>query len=369
MTPPLTAPDQGQVSGRRGRPRVGRVLLLAPSNGLGGGIERYVETLEWSFAELGVPCHRLDLGRAGVRAHAGLLAEGRAVLRSSPVPARVVLGHRALLPVGMLLAREPTVGGLSVVCHGSEAWGERRRFRRVIEGHLMRRPGIRIAAASSFTAGALAGDGRATILPPGLSREWFQVLVDAGHSMAAPAPGIRVATAFRLESWEEKGLRQLVEAMSALDRRDVRLAVYGTGQPPPDLVRLIAAHKWCTLRPGASDRELAHQLAAADLFVLATRTRPGRRACGEGFGMVLLEAQVAGTAVIAPAHGGSSGAYLEGVTGLAPVDETAEALGEVLGHVLDDPAQMASMGGRAAEWARESFAPERYVQLVARRLL
>ena len=39
------------------------VLLLAPSRGLGGGIERYAETLESAFAEHNVDVHRIDLYR------------------------------------------------------------------------------------------------------------------------------------------------------------------------------------------------------------------------------------------------------------------------------------------------------------------
>ena len=42
-----------------------RVLLLSPSRGLGGGIERYVATLEWAFAAEGVECQRLDLSGPG----------------------------------------------------------------------------------------------------------------------------------------------------------------------------------------------------------------------------------------------------------------------------------------------------------------
>ena len=98
----------------------GGVLLLSPSRGLGGGIERYVTTLEWAFAAEGVPCQRLDLDRAGARAHARLLARGRAILRAGTEPARLVVAHRALLPVATLLARDPAAHGMSVVCHGSE---------------------------------------------------------------------------------------------------------------------------------------------------------------------------------------------------------------------------------------------------------
>src|SRR5208282_2686007 len=87
---------------------LGRVLLLAPSRGLGGGIERYVETLEWAFAAQGIACQRVDLTRPGTRAHLRMLAVGRRLLRAGSEPTRLIVGHRSLLPVATLLAREPT---------------------------------------------------------------------------------------------------------------------------------------------------------------------------------------------------------------------------------------------------------------------
>ena len=81
-----------------------RVLLLSPSCGLGGGIERYVATVEWAFAAECVECQRVDLIRSGASAHARLLIRGRAILRADPAPTRLVVAHRALLPVAALLA-------------------------------------------------------------------------------------------------------------------------------------------------------------------------------------------------------------------------------------------------------------------------
>jgi glycosyltransferase involved in cell wall biosynthesis len=346
-----------------------RVLLLTPSRGLGGGIERYAETLEWAFAAAGVPCQRLDLGGTGPRAHARLLAVTRRALRMGPDLARLVVVHRALLPVAVLAAREPTACGVSAVCHGSEVWNARRRPRRAAERWLMRRPEVRMVAVSAFTAGALQRDCPATVLPPALSRHWFDALADAAAKAPAGGPGIRLATAFRLADWQDKGLPQLAAAVASLGRPDVRLMVYGSGQPPPGLLRLVGSHDWCTLRPGLSDAGLAAELAAADLFVLATRTRAGHRAVGEGFGMALLEAQTAGTPVIVPAHGGSLDAYIEGITGLAPADESVEALAHTLAILLKDPARLAWMGARASQWARGTFAPQQYSQLVVSRLL
>jgi hypothetical protein len=42
-----------------------KVLFLTPSRGLGGGIERYVEALEWAFDHRGVKRWRIDLRGSG----------------------------------------------------------------------------------------------------------------------------------------------------------------------------------------------------------------------------------------------------------------------------------------------------------------
>ena len=189
-------------------------LLLAPSHGLGGGIERYVATVQSALDEAGVATRRLDLAHAGPAGHRALLAAGRTALAGLTGPVRVVAAHRALLPVAALLARSRPLSGISVICHGSDVWGSRWEPRRALESWLMRRRGVRLVAVSSYTAGALITRGQATILPPGLSRRWFGTLVAAagGARSAAGAtagPRLEVMTAFRLDDWRDKGLPEL----------------------------------------------------------------------------------------------------------------------------------------------------------------
>jgi len=347
-----------------------RVILLSPSRGLGGGIERYVETLEWAFAAQGISYQRIDLHRSGSAGQIRMITGVRKLLRETVAPTRLVVGHRAMLPIASLLARDDrSVRGMSVLCYGCDVWDAKFRLRRLAENRLLRRSSVRVVAISSFTAGAISRLRPATILPPGLSGEWFDALVQAAEADRKGRHGIRIVTAFRLAVWREKGLPELMDAVAALGRPDVQLTVCGTGEPPADLLEAVRKQASCTLLPALSDRELAVQLAEADLFVLATRTRTGRRASGEGFGLVLLEAQVAGTPVVGPAYGGSPDAYVDRVTGVAPVDETAAALAEVIGGMLADPQRLEQMGRRAARWSRESFAPERYAQLVVSKLL
>lgn len=346
-----------------------RALLLTPSRGLGGGIERYVETLEWALAEEGVGYRRIDLRRPGVLGHGQMFTEAWKQLRASREPTRLILGHPSLLPVAVALSRESSIRGISVVCHGCEVWGTGLRPRRYVEQRLMRRAAVRVVTASNFTAGALFGGAAATILPPGLSRDWFDALVKASTNESAGEPGIALVTAFRLSDWRDKGLRQILEAVATLGRSDIRLTVCGSGEPSPELLSLVDQYERCALRTGLTDTELARELAQADLFILATRTRRGRRPYGEGFGLVLLEAQVAGTPVVGPAYGGSNEAFVDQLTGVAPVDESAEALTRVLDELVRDPSRLAEMSRRAGEWARACFAPERYASRVVGRLL
>jgi hypothetical protein len=346
------------------------VLLLAPSRGLGGGIERYVQTVQSAFDDAGVVSRRLDLARPGPEGHRALLAQAAAALAGTATPTRLVIAHRALLPVAALLARIRRVGGISVICHGTDVWGGRWSPRRGLENWLMRRPGVRLVAVSSFTAGTLLPRGRATILPPSLSRGWFGELVTAADQAGAGMRrGLEVMTAFRLADWRDKGLVQLTAAIAQLGRADIRLTVCGSGEPSADLLTHIRSYPWCALRAGLTDAGLAARYAQADLFVLATRTRPGRRPSGEGFGLVLLEAQVAGTAVVGPALGGSPEAYLDGVSGATPRDESTAALAAVLDGLVGQPARLAEMGRQGAAWARSRFAPDRYAALAVDRLL
>ncbi|HUN36321.1 MAG TPA: glycosyltransferase family 4 protein [Trebonia sp.] len=348
----------------------GRVLLLAPSRGLGGGIERYVQTVQSAFDDAGILSRRLDLARSGPAGHRALLAQAAAALAATATPTRLVIGHRSLLPVAAILARVRKVSGISVICHGSDVWGGRWSARRGLENWLMGRPGVRLVAASSFTAGTLLGRGRAAILPPGLSAAWFSELVTAADQAPAGQDGdLEIMTAFRLAEWRDKGLPQLTAAIARLGRGDIRLTVCGSGEPPADLLAHVGSYPWCRLRAGLADRDLAARFARADLFVLATRTRPGPRPSGEGFGLVLLEAQVAGTAVVGPALGGSPDAYLDGVTGATPRDESEAALAATLDGLVGQPARLAGMGRRGGAWARERFAPGRYAELAIDRLL
>jgi phosphatidyl-myo-inositol dimannoside synthase len=345
----------------------GTVLLLAPSRGLGGGIERYVSTVEAAFVEGSVRYRRIDLlqpGYAGgLRRRLEFVHEVRRAVRCGPAPVRLVLAHRNLLPVVPIVSRCASFAAATVILHGSELWA----VDGVRGARTMRRSDVRVVAASNFTAGAVAGVCRSRVLHPGVNASWYDLLVEAGTQ--AQAPELRLVTAFRLAMWREKGLPTLLTAIRLLADDQLRLTVCGSGPVPDDLRAAVAPHPWCELAADLSDRELAGQMARAYLFVLCTRTRAGAGSCGEGFGLVLLEAQLAGTPVVAPAHGGSGDAFVPDVTGVAPMDETPQALAAVLGPLLADRRRRAELAQAAAAWARSRFEPARYGRRIIQTLL
>ena len=225
-----------------------RALLLTPSCGLGGGIERYVETIEWSFDAMDIAHRTISLVGAGMAAHARMLFQGRETLRGMSEPTRLVVAHRALLPVAFRLAAESSNAGISVICHGSDIWGMKHSLRWYYERYLMRKANVRVVAVSSFTSGVLSRACPSSVLPPGLSMQWFNDLVKASESARFRSPGAHLVTVFRLGDWQDKGLPELLQAVATLGRPDLRVTVCGNGSPSSDLCGLVAKYPVCSIR-------------------------------------------------------------------------------------------------------------------------
>lgn len=342
-----------------------RALLLAPSTGCGGGIERYASGVEAAFERCGIPYVRLDLRVAGGPPPSLFrkLIFARSVLsalRDSPASTRLVLAHPGLLPLAIAARHVPSYAGTTVHYYGSEVW----RGRRVPGARLTHRDDIRAVTLSSFTSGVLQRSIMANVVVPPLSSSWFTTLVaareaqTAASTLAGPNQPLRLLTVFRLSDWRDKGLPTIMAAAATLDR-PVALTIVGSGDTPQELRDVVRSSPGVRLKANLSDVELAAEYARSDVCVGATRTRTGRAATGEGFGLTLVEAQLAGTAVIAPAYGGSHDTFQAGVTGIAPPDESVGALSRCLQDLANEPVRLAAMSAAAHEWSRVAFDPER----------
>lgn len=199
-----------------------------------------------------------------------------------------------------------------------------------------------------------------TVLHPGVDVRRF---VPAGCDLAVRQRlgwGRRavILTVGRLE--ERKGhdmlLRALPQVRCAVP--EVLYAIVGDGERRPALERLVqelGLERHVQFRGEPSDDELVACYQQCDLFALPNREVNGDL---EGFGMVLVEAQACGKAVIAGASGGTAETLLAGQSGLVVDCRRPQPLAEALVALLTDPARREAMGRAAADWVRRQFAWE-----------
>jgi phosphatidyl-myo-inositol dimannoside synthase len=75
----------------------------------------------------------------------------------------------------------------------------------------------------------------------------------------------------------------------------------------------------------------------------------------EGFGMVLVEAQACGKAVIAGTSGGTAETMRRGETGLLVNCDAPEPLANAVCQLLSDDQRRRAMGHAARQWVEEKF--------------
>jgi glycosyltransferase involved in cell wall biosynthesis len=281
-------------------------------------------------------------------------------MRGSSAGRTVVIAfHPSFTGLVALMLRVAVDRGMGfVVHHGWESWRAH-----PLRDRLSTRARISLVAASTHTAGALAHVGNAHVLNPGIPRDRFERLVRVPRQDGGPWT---VLSVFRLPQFRGKGGRELIEACSRLhsEGREVNLLLAGRGPAPAVLRQLAHEHAWIDVVESPSDAQLDQLFGLGDVFVLATRSHAAKNT-GEGFGIVLVEAALAGLPVVAPAFGGARDAYLEGLSGLKPRDESPEELTAVLRWFADNRGRVRRMGEDARRWVKTRFDPDGYDREVA----
>ncbi|MDR7545259.1 MAG: glycosyltransferase family 4 protein [Armatimonadota bacterium] len=369
-----------------------RVLVLAPHAWGTGGIERSTRTLVRALADLygaervgllsvwggpGIlPCRVLwrgpeARGAGGVpwtiKVHFALAAVRLA--RRWQRRLVVVACHPHLAPVAWLAAR---VAGVpwAVWCHGEEVW---RPLRPAVFAAL-RRSSL-VIAPSRFTAGLLermhrVPPGRLAALPHALPPDL--PLAKAGVAKGAAGDGrLRVLTVARLvPEHAYKGVDTLLAAWPLVLRSvpEAELVVVGDGPDRPRLEREAARLSLdgrVRFTGRIDDRALAEAYRQAAVFTLPARTRVGRWAEGEGFGLVLLEAAAAGLPVVAGNGGAIPEVVRDGETGLLVDPESPEEVAAAIVRLLRNPDLARRLGEAGRRLVREEFSYERFCERLA----
>jgi len=241
-----------------------------------------------------------------------------------------------------------TVHGFDVTNHqmrrGWRGARNARRMRRALQG------ASRVVAVSDFialqtTAAFDVDPERIRVLPIGIPVRAKSVRARATRDLV-----------FVGRLVEKKGVSDLLDALSLLADRHLRptLAIVGNGPLRESLEAVASARGLAVeflghLTPDA----VAEVLRESKVFVAPSRTAPDGDA--EGFGMVYLEAALAGIPAIAYRHGGVPEAVIDGVTGLLAEEGDVEALAASIETLLTDPEARAEMGRAAEARVRAEF--------------
>lgn len=150
------------------------------------------------------------------------------------------------------------------------------------------------------------------------------------------------------ELHERKGQKYLIDAVSRLSQNfpDIKLVLIGEGSSRKYYEKLARPLGNLVMFLGRR-RDVGKLMAASDIFVL-----PSVR---EAFGIVLLEASVAGIPVVASNIGGIPEIIDDGVTGILVPPNNAEELTQALQKYLENPSLASKLASAAQKKVSEEF--------------
>lgn len=345
------------------------MVVLTPSLGGTGGLEGFTAAVISAVDQAGIEATVLtpskDGSGMGPRQKLAFTAEVvRRCVELRRHRARLVCLHPGLLPAALVGQRALSTGEpVTTLFYGIDAWAAGWAAR-----YLRAHPSVRAVTISSFTGGALASGGPSRLLHPPVDPDMFRGLTAVPPPSAGSRGGLALLSVFRLEDFAYKGGAELVAAAGALraEGRAVTLTLAGKDGPSTALESAAATRPdWLRVVRSPSAVQLVECYAGADALVLATRQQRRPYPAGEGFGIVLAEAALAGRPVVAPANDGSADAMVDGVTGLRPADQSADALAAVLRWMAAHPAERERMGANGRQWASRAFHPDAFAAHVA----
>lgn len=327
-----------------------------------GGVERFCRSFRSAAEYENLQVRVLNLSRIGYwhsveRIRLSLMLIASIVRR----PQAVVFTHINVARLSFIcrLFRVPYY----VVCHGREVW--RPLSRSLV---LALREADEIWPVSRFTRDELIA------MNPTVRDCDFRILplmpdpafVPDSLARSPERRGRQVLTVARLVETEAyKGVDFLLLSWPAVleEVPDAQLIVVGDGPHRGHLEGLLdrdAVGSSVSFRGRVSDQDLRTLYAESTCFCL-----PGRlerdvegRGCGEGFGIVFLEASAAGTPVIGGVAGGSSEAVVQAVTGFSINGESIDEISGSITRLLLNPDLCRRFGENGRKFVNEEHSLE-----------
>jgi glycosyltransferase involved in cell wall biosynthesis/peptidoglycan/xylan/chitin deacetylase (PgdA/CDA1 family) len=346
------------------------LLLLAPSVGFGGGIERVATAIEREWQGT---VHRCDLYRADQIEHpAGnvpvkLAFAARAITAAlRHRPAIVLTLHVGLLSVGFAAARAAR-GRHAIMGIGTEIWlplsGRQRRMISASDDLL---------AISDFTAEWMARRARVDlrrirVVPLPMEPRFVTAATSPRDSRATGRESQLITVSRLTREHRYKGHFAIAAALPrVLERRpSVCWTVVGDGDDRPALeaeCARLGVSDSVRFLPGIDDSALADAYRHAGIFVMpSVADAESDPPIGEGFGLVYAEAAAYGLPSIASTQAGGGLDFVrDGQTGLNVPPDDSEALAQAIVTLVDDDDLRSRLGASARELAAERHVPARF---------
>jgi glycosyltransferase involved in cell wall biosynthesis len=345
------------------------LLLLTPSTGFGGGIERVADAIEdgWPGPVVRVNLYRPDeVARPAGNLRAKARFSRRAVAAAARQhPAALLLLHVNFIPVGLFIWAV-TGARVGMFAHGVEVWSPMSRWTRLLIDKC-----DWILANSSYTATWFARRAgielnRVRVVPLPIDPSLAEAAAVASPPRPGPADGhVRLLTVSRLVPEDRfKGCFTVARALPAVLARQpsIRWTLVGDGADLPVIreeCRALGIDHAVELTGRISDNALAQQYRRADLFVLPSSADPeASPPVGEGFGLVYAEAGAFGLPLVgSSAGGGGLEIVIDDQTGVTVPPDDPKALSEAILRLAGDAELRARLGRGAMELVETRHLP------------
>lgn len=190
---------------------------------------------------------------------------------------------------------------------------------------------------------AIGGD-RLRKLAPFIDTAPFQPIAGERTYPSSGVPRLLTVAMMR-HGQKDWSYAALAQALPLLRHRDWHLTIAGDGPRREEVLSRFDDDRVTYLGQLPSD-QMARVYLTGDLFVWT--------AVKEAYGLVFLEAQSAGLAVIGSDAGGVPEIVYEGLTGLLTRERDVQAFARAVDTMMDDPQSLAEMGRQAA-WHAKTY--------------
>ncbi len=331
-----------------------------------GGIQRYMSRMAEQFVARGIDvvviarstegCQNYDRGahyrtlRYGGRGKLNdFLQMAAALYRVCRMRSDFVLAS-LWFPAGLAACFVPKRmrGRLVVLVHGAELRPSRRGLRLALMRFVLQRADV-VVANSRYTRDLVRACGvERTVAVVNCGVDPFAIQRDPSDRPTILAVG-------RL--MRRKGFDRLIEALPSVlnEVPNALCEIVGVGPLRADLersARILGVAHCVVFRGAITDDELMDAYKRAWCFALPVRNEHDDV---EGFGIVYLEAAMAGLASVGGCGSGAADAIADGETGILVDGNDSAQVARAIVELLVDPERSRRMGQRGRERAIESF--------------